>query len=249
MLPVLFFVPLTQVLEIREHLVLLTAGSFFGALGFILNLNSFQYLFVGIANTVRQAVYISLAVLIGALILQEYLSWPQALLLILVVLGASLLTMTRVQRQGLKEENKGKGILLALLSGIGYSLSFFFFTQLSRETHPLVAAYFWEGLIGIFALLYLLILKSFGKYRTSIVLPRKTAIQISTLSLTTITGTTCYAYAVLYGPYALTAGLVTASVIVVALVSRFLLKENLTRVQLSLIAVIVLCMFLLRVVS
>lgn len=249
MLPIFFFVTIPEILAITAHIQTLLLASGFGAFGFICNLGASRHLPIGIANSVRQAAYVIIAVILGILFLQEYLTLVQLIILAGILSGGIMLTLTRSSHTHLKEEERWRGIFLAVLGGFGYALAFFFYSILSREVTPLVAGYFWEVTIGVIALLYLLYKVYRGNYTQKLMLSWREMITIVLISLTTISGTISYGFAVNYGPYALASGLVTTTVLITTLMGWILFKEKLTLRQLMLIIGVIGLIFILRLVS
>lgn len=249
MLPLLFFSPVAEIWEITAHIPMLLLASSTGALAYISALSAARYLPVGVANSIRQAVYVLGAVILGALFFQEYLSSAQLLLLGGIVGSAIALTLLRTNQPHLDPTAAWRGILFCLVAGVNAAFTFYFFSVLSREINPYVASYFWELTIGLFAFAYLMLLLVLGKYDANPWLPIRQAGSIIFISLLTISATLCYAFAVHYGPYALASGLVTTTILIITLAGRYLFNERLSRAQIGLILFTVAMMFLLKVVS
>lgn len=249
MLPIFFFVTREDVTLMTEHIGLLLLASFSGVVALIFNLNAFRYLPVAMSNILRQVSDVVLAIVIGAVFLGEYLAGSQLLLLGAIICCGVILALTRLPQMSVLVPSKKKGVLLAVLAGFSHALSFFFFTKLVRVTDPLVAAYFWEVFIGIFAAAYMLILMKRKEFLSPVNIPLRTALPIAFASLVTISGTLAYGYAVEHGPYALASGLITSSIVVVLLTSRFFLKEKLAIRQIALMLTIVVFMIILRMTS
>ncbi|MFT5036601.1 MAG: drug/metabolite transporter (DMT)-like permease [Candidatus Azotimanducaceae bacterium] len=249
MLPVLFFATGQEILSITSVLPTLLLASGFGALAFISNLNMSNYLPVGTGSAIRQSVNVIVAVILGALFLNEFLTSLQLILLAGILAGAITLTFLRSQHEHLDESTVWKGIMLACVAGVGYALSFLFFSILSREISPLVAGYFWELSVGVFALAYLLYKKATHTYSGQTRLPMKDLVPIVLISTTTIAGTLAYGYAVHFGPYALASGLITTTVLIATIAGWILFKEKLSFKQLLAIAFVIALIFILRLTS
>jgi drug/metabolite transporter (DMT)-like permease len=247
MLPVFFFVTREDIVAVALHLPLLITAAFFGTVALVSNLTAFRYMPVALANILRQVSDVTLAITIGTIFLHEYLTATQLFLLGVIVACGALLALTRALQTDVDLRCKKRGLLLAVFAGFMHALSFFFFTNLVRESEPLVAAYFWEAGIGIFAALYLL--GSLLYKPEPVKLTLRKALPIGFASVVTISGTLAYGYAVEYGPYALATGLITSSVVVVLLTSRLFLKEKLAFKQIALMLTIVAFMIMLRISS
>jgi drug/metabolite transporter (DMT)-like permease len=115
--------------------------------------------------------------------------------------------------------------------------------------NPLVAGYFWEVGVGIFAVLYFVVLSAVGKAGEHVTVSMSDRLKISGISLLTVSATSSYAYALSTGPYALAAGLLTATTLVASVMGWIIYKERLTKFQIGLIVVAVGLMFLLKVLS
>lgn len=249
MLPVLFFVPLSEVMSIISHIPTLLLASGFGAFAFIVNLNASKYLAVGVTSSIRQVVYVTVAIILGFLFLDEHLTFFQLVLLAGILSGGITLTLSKSSHTHLNTEDAWKGVVLAMVGGVGYALSFLYFSILSREISPWVAGYFWELTIGIIAFLYWQIRIYINNEDNKNLFSVREVVTIAAISLATIAGTVSYGFAVNFGPYALASGLVTTTVLITTLISWFLFKEKLTPKQLLLISTVVILIFLLRVVS
>lgn len=249
MFPVLFFATRQDLVLITEHSGLLLLASFCGVVALSLNLSAFRYLPVAIANILRQVSDVILAIVVGSFFLQEYLTAPQLLLLGAIVCCGITLALIRSPQVKVLAPHKNKGVLLAVLAGFAHALSFFFFSKLVRITSPIVAAYFWEAFIGVFAFLYLLFLLKRKQFSAPVKLPFRTVLPMGLASLVTISGTLAYGYAVTVGPYALATGLITSSIVVVLFASSVFLKEKLAFKQVFLMLAIVMCMIVLRITS
>ncbi|MEK9160683.1 MAG: DMT family transporter [Patescibacteria group bacterium] len=249
MLPVLFFASWEEVYAITGMLPVLLIASLTGAFGFLCLQTAARYLPVGITQAIRQAVYVSAAVVLGAIFFGEYLSAMQLLALGGILIASAFIMASRSNHAHLDNAQHGRGVTLSVVAGISVAFSFYFFSQLSRELNPLVAGYFWEATIGVLTFGYLLFEKYRGVYTDRITLPWKEIGMISLISLTTISGTLGYAFAVNHGPFALASGLVTSTVLISAIAGWILFKERLTLWQIFLILTVTALMIFLRIIS
>lgn len=249
MLPLLFFVTWEEIRAIGYYLPTLLLASSIGAAGFVCNLNAAQYLPVGISNSIRQALYVLIAVCIGIIFLNEALSFLQLGLLIAILVGTISLTLVRSDHSHFDSSESWRGIVLAAMAGFGYAMTFYHFSLLARNINPLVASYFWEFGIGIFATLWLCLLRIRGSYTKKIILPRKSILYIVLVSLTTLSITIPFSFALSYGTFALATGLTATSVVIASFFSWLFFKEKLNLKQILLIVGIVVLVALLRLVS
>jgi len=249
MLPILFFVPLEEVLEVRNHWVDVILASSTGALSLLCAMNATRYLPIGVGSAIRQIIQIVFSIVIGMLFLAEYLTLAQFLFLSIIVLVGVALATIKVEHTHLDPKKTGKGIALSFLAGSVLAVSFYHFSVLSREIHPLVAGYAWETGVGIFALLYFFFFVAAGRHSGRLSIPLRDAAKIIGVALFTIVGTGCYAFAVNYGPFPLAAGLLAATTLVASVIGWLVHKEKLTKLQLGLIVVAVISMVSLRIYS
>lgn len=249
MSPVLLLATPAEVKEITEHIPLLLAASGMGAISLLLALTSSKYLPLGVGTAIRQIVQVSIAICIGIVLLNEWLTFAQFVILIAIVFIGIALALLRSDHPHLDPANVWKGVAFAIAAGTVVAQSFYFFSLLSREVNPFVAGYFWEVGVGIFALAYAVILFASGKYKVSVRIPRRDAIKIIGISLLTISATSSYAFALSSGPYALAAGLLTSTTLVASVMGWVIYKERLTKFQIGLIVIAVGLMFLLKVLS
>ncbi|MDP2648929.1 MAG: DMT family transporter [Patescibacteria group bacterium] len=248
-LPLLYFVPFSEIAAIKGHLLTLVIAAVTGFISFMWTLNGMRYLPIGVSNSIVRTFNVIFAIMLGALFFGEYLSPLQLLLLVGILAVAVALALSRSQHAHLDVRNMGRGSMFSVFAGIGASVSFFFFSILSRELNPLVAAYFWETSIGVCALLYLLFHLARGRYQGAVLLPIRQASAIVGASFFVVVGTGGMAFAFNHGPYSLASGLGTTIILVTTLISWFLFKEKLGRLQIGLIILAVLLMFLLKVFS
>ncbi len=249
MLPVFLFVSFAEIVQIKEHLFVLALGSMAGTFSLICSLSSSRYLPIGISSAIRQMVHVFVAILLGIFFLQEYLTFFQLLVLTGLVFSAISLALLKSEQPHLEARTVSKGVLLTTLSGVGAALTFYFFTILSREINPLVAAYFWEVGVGVFALVYLGCLLAAQRYDTNVILPGADALKVILVSLLTIPATASYAFAVNHGPYALASGMLTMTTLVATVVGWLLYKEVMSKAQVVFIIAAVALMFLLKVLT
>jgi drug/metabolite transporter (DMT)-like permease len=245
--PLLFFVPFSEVLAVGKHLPLLACGSLLGFLAFIFTLHSMRHLPAGVCIAITRTCTLIISIVLGMAFLGERLSPPEILLLVGILGAAVALSLLRSRHAHLDPTTIWDGFLYAVLSGTVVSFSLFFFNTLSRELHPLVAGYFFEAGVLAWALVYLAFKIVRGQYRGPLVLPFRQTIDIAGASLFVVAGTAGLALAFAHGPFALATGL--GSALVTTLVSWFFFKERLSKPQIGIIVIIVVLMTLLKIYS
>lgn len=249
MSPVLLFVTREQIFEIFDHLWLLFAASGLGAVSILLALSSSKYLPIGISTAIRQVIQIIVAIFLGIVFFSEWLTLTQVVLIATITFIGVALALLKSDHPHLDPQKLLRGVLLTTAAGIIVAHAFFFFGALSREVNPFVAGYFWEVGVGVFALMYFCVLNLLGKYEGSVRIPLRDASKIAGIALLTISATSSYAFALSMGPYALAAGLLTATTLVASVMGWVIYNERLTKFQIGLIVAAVALMFLLKAFS
>ncbi len=249
MSPFLFLATGSEIAEVWVHIPTILFASFLGTLSFIAALNASKYIPVGITYATRQVIYVALTMICGYLFFMEALSPIQTVLLVCMISAGTMLALIKSQHTHLNPHTAWKGISLALFAGVFHAGTFYFFTDVARQMNPLVASYFWEVFVGVFALLLFYIQRTFTSYDSTLAIPWKDMRYIVIIGLLTLSGTGGYSIAVNYGPFALASGLVTLSTVVAMVVAWVLFKEKLSRVHVALILCIVGLLIAIKVVS
>lgn len=249
MMPILFFVSWEDIVLIREHIPTLLLSSGIGSLAFTISMTGSRYLPIGVANSLRQTTTVPVAILIGILFLQEYLTFVQVLLLVGIGSCAIALTLLRSDHAHLDPKMAWRGVLLSVCAGFGGALSWYFFSILARDLHPFVASYFVEASIGFFTLFYFVILRGSGTHTSNIWLPLREIRNIVLVAMLTISATTSYAIGINHGSYPLASGLMMGTILVSTLMAWVFFKERLNKTQVALIIIAVILMFLIKMFS
>ncbi len=248
MAPVLFFVPKEEFSKLPDYFLFLLLASGSGALAFVLNMAASTYLPVSIGNSIRRVSQIVASVTLGMILFNEYLQINQLILIGLMTISAIILTTSRPNVSHLKKQNAFLGVLLGVLSGMVFSISFAAFAYLSRNINPLLAGYSLEAGVGIFAVFFGII--RFIKFKKPVpILSKNELLKITLISATTISGTIFYGLALNHGPYALIASLMTITGIIALIMGYFLFKEKLTKKQIYITLFILLCAAALKFLS
>jgi drug/metabolite transporter (DMT)-like permease len=248
MAPVLFFVPKEEFSKLPDYFLflLLTSGS--GALAFVLNMAASTYLPISISSSLRRVSQIITAVVLGMIFFNEYLQINQLILITLMTIGAILLTYSKPNTSHLEKQNVFLGVLLGVISGAIFSISFLSFAHLSRNLNPLLASYALEAGVGIFAVFFGII--RFIKFKKPVpILSKNELLKITLISATTISGTIFYGLALNHGPCALIASLMTLTGVIALIMGYFLFKEKLTKKQIYITLLIPLCAAALKFLS
>lgn len=249
MLPFLLFASTAEIIAVFPYLPQIMFASFLGTLSFIAALNASKYIPVGITYATRQVIYVSLTLALGYLFMNEVLSTTQVVLLLTIITLGVALSFTKSTHAHLKPEDARKGIALALFAGTFHAGTFFFFTEVARAVNPLVASYFWEVFVGVFALCIYGAKRYFTSYTQPLLIHQRDMRHLVLIGLLTLSGTGGYSIAVNYGPFALATGLVTLSTVVAMLVAWTVFGERLSKIQVLLILTIVAALIAIKVVS
>ena len=149
-----------------------------------------------------------------------------------------------------------RGIILTVISGLFITLSLYLTTRSSRAINPFLVGYIWEIGIGIFALLYAIILsflscKNFLPQKYNCQLP-KISLQefgkILLISSPTLLGTGGFFYAVAHGPFAVASAISSAGGVTLSVIfAHFFYRENLNKKQIFFIflSIILIASFIL----
>lgn len=249
MSPLLLFVSWEEVAQITDFIHLLVPAALFASAAFMLNMTAAKYLPVGIGACLRHTASIFVSLILGYVLLHEYLTFLQIVLLGALLTTVLMLTLIRNNHAHLDPKKAPIGFAIALASGLCAASAFFFFSKLAQVLHPFVAGFFWEVSIGFVALGYMLTLAALGIYKSEKLLPAIDLAQIALFATPAIAGTIFYGLAVNNGPYILASGLSISAVAVGTLVSWFLFKEKLNRKQLLLIGLSLVIIFTIRISS
>ena len=248
MAPLLFFAPIEDFAKVPDSLWLLIGASGTGALAFVFNLTAATYLPASIAQSIRQAGYVIVAITLGALFMKEYLSGSQLIIVFAILASVILLALSNPSIGHLKKQNKSLGMMIAAGAGIFYAISFMLYSAASRNISPFIAGYFLEVGVGISAILFGVIRYSLWKIKTPI-LSLKDSLKIGLISMTTISGTLCYGFAVNNGPYALASALMTTTGIITLIAGYIMFKEKLSKTQVGLVLLLIGCIIVLKIIA
>lgn len=190
-----------------------------------------QRLPVGIANALTQGLSALCTLALAMLFLGEQpggsqLAWIAAVLGSVAFLGAA-------SGRGEKPVRRAD-VLIGLGAGLGFGLSMsaalLALKKVTEGSDPFVAAWAWEGGIGLCCLAALLLRRGV-KTAAPVAAPKAVLARIALCSSPTVLGTGCYTYATTLGGIGV-ASAVLATIMVVAAVCAWLFwRERLTLVQ------------------
>lgn len=248
MLPLLFFVPAEAWPGLFENIPILLGASLAAAVGNWLMGIAFRHLQLGIAGAMLSALRNLILLAVGFIFFMEKLSLEQIVLIFALIIAISLLSATKTTGSVPKDFNLNKGIIYCVSSSIAISLAFAGFAALTRLTHPFLAGYAWEFIIGIIAMILAFsrgIVTDTGIQRIEF----RTFGKILAYASPTVVGSGLLGLAFMQGPVALCSSVVSIAVVYNALLGWLIHKENLTRVQWSCIILVWLSIGMLSLVK
>ncbi len=234
MSPVLLFAPSEDFARAAEYVLPIAFMAVVGGGAYIVGLSSATYLPVGIAQSFRQASSIIASIFLGAVVLAEYLSGVELILIVLLLTGIVALSLLKTDVVHLKRQNISLGIWLAIGSGIASAASFLIFTSTSRQMSPLITGYFLELGVAIAAIMFATIRWAFFGQRVPL-LPSRDVKNIALISSIAIVATLGFGYAVTIGTFAIASALLGTSLVVSLVTAWIFFKERLSLRQVSII--------------
>ena len=229
MLPLLFFASWAEIRGISDYWLEISLAGITAVVGSALSFYSMKFMPVGIKNIFSKIIGTLWAIVLGFLFFHESITLTQAILMALVLIAGYMLSREKNDFDHL-DNNIWKGLVLTFFSQIIVGISFYYVSYVSRELSPYVAGYFWEALIGIFAIIIVAFRPLYdGKklYKISF----REFLKIAGICSLTLFGTGGFLYAVNHGNYAITNVLMNGSVFVSILVAHYAFEEKMTKRQ------------------
>lgn len=245
MLPLLLLCDSSKAALTLNHSSLLVAAIVSAALGNWAAALSFRHLTTGIGIALQQAAMVLISLLLGILVFGEQILAGDYMGLALMLIGIPAISVAR--KNTTQHDSKPiLGMLLCFIFGLCLAVSFLFVAKLSRVGDPYLTAYCWEFGIGLasFAILFI---RKFSQHQLPLTIPFGDFRTILFCSSPTLIGTGCYAIAVTLGPLAIVTAIRSAMIAVSVLLSHWLYREHLTRLQYIGIAFIIFAIVVLRV--
>ena len=209
---------------------------------------SFRFLPVGIANSFMTAFNSMMVCIYGFLIFHEQLSKLQILIIGTILVCVFFLGMLRSATRCDQPLNPRKGLLLCCLFGIGISTAYIILSHVSRNLHPILAAYSWEAGIGLISFLIMLIRK-ISRHKPIFSITWPDIGRTFLFSWPTLLGTAGYMLAVTMGPISIIAAISSTTIVVTTLLARYFYKETLHVQQWAFLAAICVLIGALRLVA
>ena len=229
MLPLLFFATKAEIFGITEYWKEISLAGLAAVIGSSLDFYSVKFLPVGIKTVFARTFSAIWAIILGLWLFGESVTLLQVVMISCIVLASVMLGRQKNDFTHL-DNNVTKGLIIVFLSQIVVGIGFYYVSYVSRELSPFVAGYFWEALIGVFAIiiaslrplydgkkLYKISLADFGK--------------IAGVCSLTLVGTGCFMYAITIGDYGIAQVMMNGSVFASILVAHYAFHEKLNKKQ------------------
>jgi drug/metabolite transporter (DMT)-like permease len=152
MLPLLYFATWTEIRGISDYWLEISLAGITAVVGSALSFYSMKFMSIGIKNVFSKMIGTIWAIILGFLFFHETITLAQGILMFFVLVSGYMLSREKNDFEHL-DNNIWKGLVLTFLSQIIVGVSFYYVAYVSRELSPYVAGYFWEVLIGIFAII------------------------------------------------------------------------------------------------
>lgn len=230
MSPLLLLAEPSNFSHIPEYIPQLVIAGLTGAISLGLGFWSVKFLPIGIKTALRNVGATIFVFFLGWIWFRESPTFVELLWILPIVLGGIALSIQKIQFSHL-DPRSGKGVFLVVVAAILASLSYVQMSDVARNLDPFIAGYFWEVIIGIWALIFgigrwIICGKNpFGKIK----LPE--ICKIALVSAPTVIGTGCFALAVTMGPVGIANVIGTGGIFVSILMGHWLYQEKLTRQQ------------------
>ncbi len=235
MAPLLFWADAAAFACLDAHAWPLVGACVAGASANLFGSLSVRHLSVGIANAVFMSVSTVATALFAMLFYRERPS-PWEFLGMGLILGCVvLLTLSSRRRPRPVATTAGGvaiGVVCACLFGLLISTAVTCLLTVTREVDPFIAAWAWEGGIGVVALVFLLLRRALRSTAAVAMPPRETGLLALAVAPTAV-GTGCYTVGTaLPGSSLAVAGAMLGTIMIFsALFARLVYSERLTREQ------------------
>ncbi|MCF7830844.1 EamA family transporter [Candidatus Gracilibacteria bacterium] len=198
MIPLLFLANKADFLAIPQFLPLILGAGLSGAISLSLGFTAVRFLPVGISTAFGNGATVIVILFLGFIFFQESLSILQAVF-VGIILGSGIVVGFQKNWMPHLDERTRLGIIIRITGSLFTGLTFFLMSKVARELNPYIAAYSWELLIGIFALVLALERSTFSKQKIKRISWSKFG-KILLISSPTLLGSGGFAYAITIGP-------------------------------------------------
>jgi drug/metabolite transporter (DMT)-like permease len=189
-----------------------------------------HYYPVGIANAGVMSLQVIVMAVLGLVFFDEHLDSITYGLIAALVMVNAVLSVQRYNSTFAFKASALKGAGYIATNGIFQAISFFLLAKVARELDPFLAAYCWEVLIGLFALIMAFLHARYGQATPNTVTPSR-FFSILWRAFPTVPAVALYAYATTLAPVAIVQAVFTSVALFAAMLGALLYQERLTRRQ------------------
>ncbi len=241
MSPLLFFSTIPEILEIKEHLGMLTLSSLIVGIGAAMSFTMINYLPVGISIAISSGTRIIIMLGLGYLFFNEKISLIILILISLILLGNIFLGKSSAKENktnDLKNFKIFSGGLYALVQSSLVAVGFILMSDIARKADPLVVAYFWETLIGITLFLVGLLRWLFFHIPLEKI-SLKQFFNILWICSPTLIGTGGFVLAVNLGPVGIVGAISASSIVFTTILAHMFYNEKISKNEIMAICLII----------
>ena len=236
MTPLLLFVPREAWTQIPAFLPGILLAGLLSSLGVWCMAHAYRFLPIGITNALLSMFNATLIALLGMVFFREFLSWRQAVLIALILVCVLMIGLTRSPVPISRVARPSRGILLCLVFSLFISSALIILSSISRRLDPMLTAYLWESIIGVFACVIALVRSAIYRRPVWRIAPRE-VLRIALYSSPTLIGSGAYMLAVTMGPVGIVSAVNSTMIVVSTLLARVLFKERIGHRQAILLAI------------
>ncbi len=220
-------------------------ASFASVLGAWCNANAYRYLHVGVATSMSMSFATLVVIAVSSLVFGEIILPVQFVLIVGLLSGVAFLGVKRNIATAPKEHRPLLGALNSMTFGSYLGLAYVLVGAASRESSPFIAAYVWEGAIGVFGFAIAALRSKLGETKLERITIRDFT-KILLYSSPTVVGSGCYMYALTLGPMGVAAALTATMIVFSSIFAHFLYGEHLGKPQWAGMLWVGICVALLK---
>lgn len=198
-------------------------------LGSALSFYALKFVPVGIKTIFSGVIGAIWAIVLGIIFFGESINAVSGLLIGAILLSGYFLGKQKNDFAHL-DNNVWKGVFIVFIAQIITGFSFYYVAYVSRELSPFVAGYFWEMLIGVFAIIIMAFRPLYdGKSLHKISLQQFG--KIAGICSLTLAGTGFFMYGITIGNYGIAQVMMNGAIFVSIFVAHIAFGERLTKRQ------------------
>lgn len=237
MSPILLLAPAEAYSAIPQFIPSILAASLLAALANLAAAHAYCHLPVGIASSLTMSFATLTTAVLGFFFLNDPVTGEQLLLIGLMLLAIGCLGRSNSTGPLPLKHDPLRGVGYSALFGVLIGSSYGFLTDASQGTHPFIAGFLWETVIGCIAVLLAFGRRRLGGLGLAPVSPEKFR-RILYYSAPTAVGTGCFAYASAGGSIVIASALLSTIMVFSTLLAMVIYREKLSTVQWSLVLIV-----------